>query len=104
MQIEYKFRHIQHSQELTDYVADRITKLEKFELKPARAEFTFSSEKECKRVDLHVHSADVEMHATTEADDYFTAVDVVLEKMARQLSRKKAKLQAHKAVKPSKVS
>ena len=84
------------SDELTSYVSERIHKLEKFEMKPVRVEFTFSSEKECKRVDIHARGEHLEMHATCEADDYFTATDLALEKMARQLACKKAKTQAHK--------
>lgn len=100
MRIDFKFRHLEPSDELTGYVSERITKLEKFEMKPVRAEFTFSAEKAVRRVDIHVRGQDIEMHAHCEADDYFKGVDIVLEKIARQLSRKKARVQAHKAKVP----
>ncbi|NJL24103.1 MAG: ribosome-associated translation inhibitor RaiA [Calothrix sp. SM1_5_4] len=102
MRIDFKFRHSPHSDELTGYVTERIGKLEKFEMKPVRVEFTFSSEKSCKRVDIHVRGEDIEMHAHSEADTFFEGVDHALEKIARQLARKKARVQAHKS--PSKVS
>lgn len=85
------------SDELTSYVTDRISKLEKFEMKPVRVEITFSAEKSSSRVDVHARGEDIEMHAHCEAEDYFTAVDIALEKMARQLARKKAKVQKHKS-------
>jgi ribosomal subunit interface protein len=96
MRIDFKFRHVPLSDELTSYVSERIVKLEKFEMKPVRMEFTFSAEKTVKRVDVHVRGQDIEMHAHHEAEDYFSGVDIVLEKIARQLGRKKEKVQAHK--------
>jgi len=103
MRIDFKFRHLPQSDELTAYVTDHIGKLEKFEMKPVRAEFTFTTEKAVKRVDVHVRGQDIEMHARAEADDFFTGVDRAIAKIARQLSRKKAKVQAHKGP-PVKVS
>ncbi len=103
MRIDFKFRHSAHSDELTAYVTERIGKLEKFEMKPVRVEFTFTTEKHSKRVDIHVRGRDIEMHAHSEADNFFTGVDEAFERIARQLSRKKDKVQAHKAP-PTKVS
>ena len=103
MRIDFKFRHLPHSDELTAYVTDHISKLQKFEMKPVRAEFTFTTEKAAKRVDIHVRGQDIEMHAHAEADDFFMGVDLAINKIARQLSRKKAKVQAHKGP-PTKVS
>lgn len=103
MRIDFKFRHLPHSEELTAYVSDHVDKLEKYEMKPVRAEFTFSAEKNCKRVDIHIRGEDIEMHARAEAEDFFTGVDQAIQKIARQLSRKKSKVQAHKGT-PSKVS
>jgi ribosomal subunit interface protein len=97
MRIDFKFRHSPQSEELTDYVTSHIEKLEKYEMKPVRVEFTFSTEKTCKRVDVHARGQDIEFHAQAEAEDFFTAVDQALDRIARQLSRKKAKVQEHKA-------
>lgn len=103
MRIDFKFRHTPHSDELTEHVTAHVHKLEKYEMKPVRMEFTFTHEKAVQRVDIHVRGQDIEMHAQAEADDFFTAVDEAIHKISRQLSRKKAKVQAHKG-KPSKVS
>jgi putative sigma-54 modulation protein len=96
MRIDFKFRHTPLSDELTNYVSERTSKLEKFEMKPVRVEVTFSAEKTVRRVDIHARGEDIEMHSHCEAEDFFTAVDIALEKMARQLARKKAKVQKHK--------
>lgn len=96
MRIDFKFRHLPHSEELTAYVTDHIEKLTKFEMKPVRSEFTFSAEKDHKRVDIHVRGEDIEMHAHADAPDFFTAVDQAIHKIAKQLARKKEKVQKHK--------
>lgn len=104
MRIDFKFRHLDASDELTAYVSERITRLEKYELKPARIEITFSQEKTFKRVDVHVRGDHLEMHAHSEADTFFEGVDHALDKMARQLDKKKSRVQDHKAPKNPKVS
>ena len=96
MKIEFKFRHVPQSEELTAYIVERISKLNKFEMKPVRFEFTFSSEKTAQRVDIHVRGQDIEMHAHASGDNFFSASDDALDRIARQLSRKKAKVQDHK--------
>jgi putative sigma-54 modulation protein len=100
MRIDLKFRHSEVSEQLTSYVNEHAVKLEKYELKPVRLEFTFTTEKAVERVDVHVRGKNLEFHATAESDNFFTSVDMALVKIARQLSRKKGKMQAHK---PSKV-
>ena len=97
MQVEYKYRHTPASDEITKYVSERIGKLQKYEMKPVKVEFTFSIEGTTSCVDLHARSEDIEMHARGEGEDFFVAVDRALEKMAKQLARKKAKVQKHKA-------
>jgi len=99
MRIDFKFRHIEQSEELTAYVSERITKLEKFEMKPVRVEITFSVEKSMKRVDIHVRGDHIEMHAHSAAETFFEGVDHALDKMAKQLGKKKARVQKHKAPK-----
>ena len=98
MKIEYKFRHVPRSEELETYVATHVEKIERFELKPTHAEFTFSAEKKLKRVDIHLRLEHVDMHAHGEGDDYFAGIDLALEKMARQMAKKKARVKHHKKV------
>lgn len=97
MRTEFKFRHTAHSDELTEYATERLHKLEKFEMKPAKVEITFTAEKTSSRVDIHVRSEDIEMHAHADADTFFECIDLALNKMSRQLARKKSKVQKHSA-------
>lgn len=104
MRIDFKFRHLNHSDELTGYVSERMERLEKFEMKPVRVEVTFTLEKTCRRVDVHVRGDDIEMHAHCEAETFFEGIDHALEKIGRQLAKKKARVQAHKTTRNPKVS
>lgn len=97
MQIEFKYRHTEASQELTQYVSERIGRIGKYEMKPVRVEFTFSTDGDSKCVDVHARSEHIEMHARCEAEDFFTAIDTALDKLGRQLAKKKARVQEHKA-------
>ena len=97
MKIDFKFRHVPHNLELQSYATEHIAKIARFEHKPTRAEFTFSSEKSVKRVDLHLRGEHLELHATAEAEDYVHGIDLALEKMARQLARQKARVKKRSA-------
>lgn len=96
MRIEYKFRHSPQSKELKNYVVDKVEKIDKFNIKPERFEVTFSTEKTEKHVDIHVRGQHLEMHARAVGEDYFLAFDLALEKISKQLARKKAKIKTHK--------
>lgn len=96
MRVECKFRHCDVSEEVSEYAIDKAHNLEKFELKPARMEFTFTKEKSELRVDVHVRGDHLEVHARAVAESFFAGVDEALHKVARQLSRKKSKVQNHK--------
>lgn len=98
MRIDFKFRHCDHSDELTAYVQDKVHQLEKYELKPVRLEFTFTKERAELRVDLHVRGDHLEVHAhhASADDSFFVGVDQTLHKVARQLAKKKGKVQSHK--------
>lgn len=96
MRIDFKFRHCETSQDLQEYVAEKVHQLEKYELKPVRLEFTFTKERAELRVDIHVRGDHLELHAHAEGDNFFASVDEALHKLARQLAKKKAKVQNHK--------
>jgi ribosomal subunit interface protein len=96
MRIDFKFRHCDPSNELQSYASEKVGHLEKFELKPARLEFTFTKEKAELRVDVLVRGDHLEVHAHASTDNFFSSVDEALHKVARQLSKKKAKVQNHK--------
>jgi putative sigma-54 modulation protein len=100
MRIDFKFRHMDPSEELTAYTSDHLHRLEKYDQRPTRIELTFTHEGAGQRVDAHVRGKNLEIHAHHSADDFFTAVDHVLEKVERQLEKKKAKLKSHKKVTP----
>lgn len=89
MRLDFKFRHTPHSDELTEYALERCHKLEKFERKPVKIEFTFTAQKQTCRVDISVRGKALEIHAHHESGSFFDSVDHAIDKVARQLSRKK---------------
>ncbi len=98
MRIDFKFRHCEQSEELTNYVTEKVHLLQKYELKPLRIEFTFTKERGELRVDLQVRGDHLEAHAHHSGpdDNFFVGVDQTLTKVAKQLAKKKAKIQSHK--------
>lgn len=96
MRIDFKFRHCDPSSELQEYATEKVHSLEKFEWKPVRLEFTFTKEKSELRVDIQVRGAHLDVHAHATGDTFVKGVDEALHKVARQLAKKKSKVQNHK--------
>ena len=102
MKYEYTFKHLDCSESLADYALQQISKLEKFEFKPSNAHFCFSVEnKHEKRVDVTIHGATGVLKAHAVNEDLYVAVDSTIDKLSRQLSKKKERVQNHKKKKLS---
>jgi ribosomal subunit interface protein len=100
MRLDIKFRHTPHSDELTEYVKDRCHKLEKFERKPVKIEFTFTAQKQTCSVDITVRGKALELHAHHESASFFDSVDYAIDKIARQMERKKSSRAHQRRTKP----
>lgn len=89
MRIDFKFRNTDHSDELMDYVSERVTRLEKFERKPVRIEITFSKQKQTCRVDISIHGKGMDLHSHHESSSFFDSAEDAIDKISRQMERKK---------------
>ncbi len=92
MDVSFRFRQIQPSVELEQYTLERIPRLARFEGKPIKAEVTFSMERSMCRIDIHVRGLRADFHCTVKTDNFFGGVDLAIQKMGRQLEKKKAQI------------
>lgn len=96
MKFDYTFKHLDHSDALIAYAQGRLEKLVKFELKPMHVHFNFSIVKHECQVDIIIKGADLRLKATGIGEDHYEATDSAMEKVSRQLAKKKEMTQYHK--------
>lgn len=96
MNLNYNFRNLQWSDELVDYVESRFQKLHKFEVKPVHVHVTLCVERHERKVEVYARGGEAHFQAQATSDNFFEAIDKALQRMAKQMSKKKAKLKSHK--------
>ena len=97
MKLDFNFKHVDHSEALIDYAADRMEKLTRYELKPMEVQFTVSMESghECK-IEVYVLEGRRKFKAEAVSDDFYRAVEMCINKLSRQLSKDKGRVKHHK--------
>ena len=81
---------------------ERLRRLERFELRPARVEVMFETERGAKKVEAHVTVlGGGQFTARSSAGSYPVAIGMTLERLARQLKRNRELQRAHQAAKPA---
>lgn len=89
MNIEFKFRHMESSDAIKTYATDKLSRLQKYLRTPPEAHVTFSLERHLHCIDVSL-SADGERHqGRAEQEDMYASIDIVVDKIQRQLNRSK---------------
>jgi putative sigma-54 modulation protein len=96
MHIDFKFHNLESSDAIKSYAADKLTKLQKYIPSALDAQVTFSLERRLHCIDVSL-SADGEHHqGRAEETDMYASIDVVVDKIHRQLSRSKEQQRNHR--------
>lgn len=96
MKIEFTFKHMTGSDALTTYTTERLERLEKFEMKPTLIQCEFWVQRHEAGCDLVLRSANGQMKASAKGLDIHSAIDSAVEKLGRQLEKRKSRVQDHK--------
>ena len=96
MHLKYKFKNLKNSKELTEYIHDRMDKLQKYEMKPVSITVTLCVEKHERRVDIHARGERMSLQSQGSSDNFFESIDLAIDRLAKQMMKKKAKVQNHK--------
>lgn len=94
MRTTFRFRHLPWSDELVHHVGVRSERLERVAWRPTSLEVTIVAERHGGRVDLLARTADFTVVAHAESENFFTAIDEAIDRLFRQLSRKKGRIQS----------
>ncbi|MBN1533277.1 MAG: ribosome-associated translation inhibitor RaiA [Spirochaetes bacterium] len=96
-------RHINLSNSLKEYTEKKISKLLTYFNQLIDAKIVMYMEKIDHAVEVSINGDGVQFHGIEKAADFYSAVDLLFEKMEKQIVKYKEKHSSHKAVNPSKT-
>lgn len=97
MQVSVTFRHVDPSAALKDYAAKKITKLNKYLDGPVEANVVLGIEKFRHQADITVNFNGMKIKAKEETGDMYSAIDLAVEKIEKQVKRLREKPRSVKA-------
>tara|TARA_B100000749_G_scaffold28537_1_gene20035 strand:- start:25287 stop:25664 length:378 start_codon:yes stop_codon:yes gene_type:complete len=96
MKIDCKFKSIDHSQSLVSYIEEKMEKLDKYEMKPEKVQVTFRTSGHKKVAECCIQHSHEFLRAKATSDDFYEAVDKMVQKLKTQMAKRKKKVQNHK--------
>ena len=87
MQIEFKVHTLESSDAIKSYATEKMSKLEKYLRPPAEAHATFAVERRIHCVDISLHAGGEHYMGRADGDDMYASIDIVIDKLLRQLHR-----------------
>ncbi|WP_428241975.1 ribosome hibernation-promoting factor, HPF/YfiA family [Gynuella sp.] len=91
MQINISGHHLEITDPLKDYVKNRIEKLEKHHDQISNVQVTLSVEKSRQKAEAQINIPGTQIHADATHDDLYAAIDLMHDKLDRQLLKHKEK-------------
>ncbi|MFM7121785.1 MAG: ribosome hibernation-promoting factor, HPF/YfiA family [Gammaproteobacteria bacterium] len=89
MQLSISGHHVDVTDALRDYAQDKILRLERHNDHVTNAHLVLTVEKQIQRAEATLHVVGGEVFADAEAPDLYAAIDLLIDKLDRQLVRHK---------------
>ena len=96
MQINVSGHHVDVTDSLRSYVETKLDKLERHYDRITNMKVILSVEKQRQKAESTLRIAGAELHAHAESGDLYTAIDMLADKLDRQLIKQKEKIKDHK--------
>lgn len=90
MNIAFKFRNVESSEAIKAYAEEKIGKLQKYLHAPMDVDVIISLERRNHCVDVHVRAGGNQFAGTGESEDMYASIDMVIDKIDRQVRDGKA--------------
>jgi putative sigma-54 modulation protein len=97
MQISVSFRNVDPSDHLKDYAENRMNRLKKYMEEPIEIYVVLSIQKFRHSADVTISANGLKIKAQEETGDLYSAIDMVLDKIEKQIKRHREKIKEHKA-------
>ena len=92
MQINISGHHVEVTPALRDYVTSKFDRLNRHYDQITRGQVVLTVEKNRQRADATVHVSGADLTASAESEDMYAAIDLLADKLDRQLIKHKEKV------------
>ena len=96
MQLNVSGHHVEVTDSLRNYVSSKLERLERHFDRITNMTVILSVEKQRQKAESTIHVSGGEIYAEAEHDDLYAAIDMLADKLDRQLIKKKEKQKDHK--------
>ncbi|OGP49072.1 MAG: ribosomal subunit interface protein [Deltaproteobacteria bacterium RBG_13_43_22] len=96
MQISVSFRNVDPSDHLKGYAENRMARFKKYMEEPIEVHLVLSIQKFRHTADVTVSANGFKIKAQEETGDLYSAIDMVLDKIEKQIKRHREKVKEHK--------
>ncbi|MFI5394370.1 MAG: ribosome hibernation-promoting factor, HPF/YfiA family [Candidatus Binatia bacterium] len=96
MQVMVTFRHVEPTDVLRQYAEDKLQRVHKFLRRPIEAHVILSVVKRRHVAEVQISANHLNLTATEETGDLYSAIDLAMSKLERQIKKHVAKHKAHK--------
>ncbi|MFC1856427.1 ribosome hibernation-promoting factor, HPF/YfiA family [Thermodesulfobacteriota bacterium] len=97
MQTSVTFKNLDPSEHLKAYVMDKLDRLDKFLYNPAEASVVLSVEKFRHIAEVNIVGDRLNINGKEETEDMYSAIDMVLDKLEKQIKKNKQKIREHRS-------
>ncbi|MFP1743097.1 ribosome hibernation promoting factor [Lonsdalea quercina] len=95
MQLNITGHHVEITDALREFINTKFAKLEQYFDRINQVYVVLKVEKIQQIAEATIHVNGGELHATSEAEEMYAAIDLLVDKLARQLNKHKDKLKQH---------
>ncbi len=97
MQTSVTFKNLEPSEHLKSYVGDKLNRFDKYLDNPAEANVVLSVEKFRHLAEINIIGDRLNINGKEETDDMYSAIDIVLDKLEKQIKKNKQKIREHRS-------
>jgi len=104
MQTSVTFKNLDPSDNLKSYVKDKLDRFDKYLYNPAEAVVVLSVEKFRHIAEINISGDRLIINGKEETNDMYSAIDMVLDKLEKQIKKNKQKNRAHRGASKSRAN
>lgn len=97
MQTSVTFKNLDPSEHLKAYVGEKLNRFDKYLYNPAEANVVLSVEKFRHMAEINIIGDRLSINGKEETDDMYSAIDMVLDKLEKQIKKNKQKIRGHRS-------
>lgn len=97
MQTSVTFKNLDPSEHLRNYVSEKLNRFDKYLFNPGEANVVLSVEKFRHIAEINIAGDRLNINGKEETEDMYSAIDMTLDKLEKQIKKNKQKVREHRS-------